>query len=257
VKKRAVLMSLLLAACAQQPNNGGLQSSAGDGPDSDSAHRARAFTDLAAAYYQRGQYKVTLDELRKAIVVDPKFGPAYDIYGLVYMELAEDKLAEEYFRRAIELDAGDSEAHNNFGWFLCTRGRYDEGLAQFTSALRNPLYASPEIAMTNEGSCLEKKGDFAQAEMSFTRALKLQPDNPTATIKLASINFRQGKLAEARRLLKRYDEIAQPSAASLWLALRIEHKTGDPAQAAAYGLQLRKRFPDSDEARALQAGKYE
>jgi type IV pilus assembly protein PilF len=255
MNKRVVALSLLLAACAQQPRNQDADSV--NGVDSDARQRARAFTNLGAAYYQRGQYKVTLDELRKAILVDPKYGPAYDVYGLVYMELAEDKLAEEYFHRALEIDAGDSEAHNNYGWFLCTRGRYDEGLAQFSVALSNPLYASPELAMANAGSCAEKKGDLAQAEVNFLRALKLQPDNAPVILKLAALRFRQNRLADAERLLARYDEIGSPSAASLWLGVRLERKVGDHAQEAGYALQLRKRFPDSDETRAMLAERYE
>jgi type IV pilus assembly protein PilF len=39
--------------------------------------------------------------------------------------------------------------------------------------------------------------------------------------------------------------------------VRLERKSGDRAQEAEYGQQLRRRFPDSDEARALQAGHYE
>ncbi len=253
----ALSLSLVLAACARQP--GGLDTGNIDGsaPDSEVQQRARAFTDLAAAYFQRGQFKVALDELRKAILADPKFGPAYNIYGLVYMELAEDKLAEDYFRRAIELDRSDSEAHNNYGWFLCTRGRHDDGLAQFAAALRNPLYIAPEQAMANAGSCAEMKGDLALAEANLARALKLQPDNPQTLIKLATLDFRLGKFNEAQRLLTRHGELAPPSAASLWLGVRLERKSGDRAQEAAYGLQLRKRFPDSDEARALLAGRYE
>ncbi|MBS1146228.1 MAG: putative pilus assembly protein PilF, repeat [Proteobacteria bacterium] len=41
------------------------------------------------------------------------------------------------------------------------------------------------------------------------------------------------------------------------LGVRLERKLGDRAQEAAYGLQLRKRFPDSKEAQLLLAGKYE
>ena len=259
MKKLVVVFSLVLGACAQQPtestspnNNGGTP-----GPDSEIQQRARAFTDLAGAYFQRAQYKIALDELRKAIIADPRFGPAYNVYGLVYMELAEDKLAEENFRRAIELDRRDSEAHNNYGWFLCTRGRYDEGLAQFATAIQNPLYASPEQAMANAGMCAEKKGDVALAEANLTRALKLQPDNPKALLKLAGLNYRKGKYNETQRLLSRYSEVAPPTAESLWLSVRLERKLGDRAQEAAYGLQLRKRFPDADETRALQAGQYE
>jgi len=251
----AVPAMALLAGCAGQPaGEGGVQASQAD---TETRQRARAFTELASAYYARGQYKISLDELRKAISVDSRFGPAYNIYGLIYMELAEDKLAEENFRRAIEIDRGDSEARNNYGWFLCTRGRYDEGLEQFTQALRNPLYASPEQAMANAGLCAERKGDLALAEANLQRALKLQPDNPNTILKLAGMRYRQGQLEEVRRLLQRHAALAPPSAESLWLGVRTERRLGDREQEAAYSLQLRRRFPDSAEARRLQAGQYE
>ena len=76
-------------------------------------------------------------------------------------------------------------------------------------------------------------------------------------LKLAGLYFRQGRLDEAQRLLTRHTELAPPTAQSLWLGLRLERKLGDRAQEAAYGLQLRKRFPDSNEARLLQSGQYE
>ena len=241
----------LLAGCAGQPLDGGGEA------DSQSRERAKAFTDLAGAYYTRTQYKTALDELRKAITADSRYGPAYNIYGMIYMDLGEDKLAEDNFRRAIELDSKDSDAHNNYGWFLCTRGRYDEGLAQFSAAIRNPLYTQPELAMANAGLCAEKKGDIALAEANLAKALKLQPDSPNTVLKLAGLNFRQGRLTEAQRLLARHDELAPPSAESLWLGVRLERKLGDRAQEASYALQLRKRFPDSDEAQRMLTGRFE
>lgn len=250
MKKWIVLGAALLAGCAVQP--GGDTS-----VDNGERERARAFTDLAGAYFARGQYKIALDELRKAITADSRYGPAYNIYGQVYMELAEDKLAEENFRRAIDLDRNDSFARNNYGWFLCTRGRFDEGLEQFSLALRNPLYPYPEQAMANAGVCAERKGDLALAEANLLKSLKLQPDNPGAVIKLAGLYFRQGRLAEAQRQLGRHAELTPPTAESLWLGVRLERRLGDRAQEAAYGLQLRKRFPDSDEARLLLRGQYE
>jgi type IV pilus assembly protein PilF len=257
VKKwMGLLLAALLAGCAVQPTGGG-SGFAGNTADSEIQQRARAFTDLAGAYYNRAQYKVALDELRKAITIDNRFGPAYNIYGLIYMELAEDKLAEENFLRAIELDHNDSEARTNFGWFLCTRGRYDEGLGQLNAAFRNPLYARPELALTNAGLCAEKKGDLALAEANLMKSLKLQPDNPNTVLKLAGFNFRQGRLSEAQSQLARHAELAPPSAESLWLNVRLERKLGDRAQEAAYALQLHKRFPDSKEARLLQSGQYE
>lgn len=246
----------LLAGCAAQPLDGA--GGAGNSEaDSQVRERARVFTDLAGAYVARGQYKVALGELRKAITADSRYGPAYNVYGMIYMELAEDKLAEDNFQRAIELDRNDSTARNNYGWFLCTRGRYDEGLAQFSAAIRNPLYAQPELAMTNAGLCAEKKGDIALAEANLAKALKLQPDSPNTVLKLAGLNFRQGRLMQAQRLLERHDELAPPTAESLWLGVRLARKLGDRSQEAAYALQLHKRFPDSNEAQLLLAGQYE
>ena len=251
-----IMAAVLLAGCAVQPKDGE-SGVANSQVDSESRQRARAFTDLAGAYFSRAQYKIALDELRKAITADSRYGPAYNVYGLIYMELAEDKLAEENFRRAIELDRNDSEARNNYGWFLCTRGRYDEGLEQFSTSLRNPLYARPEQAMSNAGLCAEMKGDLALAETNLNKSLKLQPDNPDTVLKLAGLHFRLGRLTEAQRLLGRHDELAPPNAESLWLGVRLERKLGDRAQEASYGLLLRKRFPESPEAQKLLAGQYE
>lgn len=246
----------LLAGCSATTGSSGgnIDSKA---PDTDAQQRARLFTELAGAYFERAQYKIALEELRKAVTADSRFGPAYNVYGLVYMELAEDKLAEEYFRRAIELDPRDSIAHNNFGWFLCTRGRYDEGLSHFQLALRNPLYATPEQAIANAGMCAERKGDLTLAETNLLKSLKLRPDNPNVILKLAGLQFRKGRLAEARGNLLRYAELAPASAESLWLGVRLERKLGDRSQEAAYGLQLRRNFPKSPEAQLLLAGQYE
>ena len=254
-----VVAVALLAGCttSKQPIEQKSSGFAGMSGANSATERARTFTELAAAYYERAQYKIALDELRKAIAADSGYGPAYNVYGLIYMDLAEDKLAEDNFRRAIELNPGDSNARTNFGWFLCTRGQYEAGQAQFAEALSNPLYAQPERAMTNAGLCAEKKGDLLLAEQNLLSALKLQPDNPNTILKLANLNLRQGRLMDARRLLDRHDERAPQSAESLWLGVRLERKLGDRSQEAAYGLQLRKNFPNSKETQLLLAGKYD
>jgi type IV pilus assembly protein PilF len=260
MKKGLWLLALVLAGCAEfGGSSGGSSASSVGGPvvETEARARAKVYTELGFAYFGRGQMKVALDEARKAITVDSRYGPAYNLLGLVYMELGEDKLAEENFRKTIDLERTDSDAHNNYGWFLCTRARYDEGLAQFAEAMRNPLYDKPEQALTNSGLCSEKKGDLRQAEAYYNKALKLQPNAPQPLIKLADLNFRKGNLNEAQRLLTRHSEISPPSAESLWLGLRIERKLGDRNQEALYNQQLRRRFPDAPETQLLLRGQYE
>ena len=47
------------------------------------------------------------------------------------------------------------------------------------------------------------------------------------------------------------------NAETLWLGMRVERKLGDKETEASYGLQLRKNFPESKEARALLNRQYE
>lgn len=261
MKKRAGLLLLaLLAGCAGiegGTTSGGEVRLSAPVVETEARAKAKVFTELGFAYFGRGQMKVALDEARKAIATDGRYGPAYNLLGLVYMELEEDRLAEENFRKAIDIDRADSDAHNNYGWFLCTRGRYDEGLREFTEAMRNPLYEKPELAMTNSGLCSERKGDLRQAEAYYNKALKLAPNAPLPLIKLANLQYRNGNLGEAQRLLARHQEISPPTAESLWLALRIERKLGDKGQEAVYNQQLRRRFPDAPETQLLLRGQYE
>jgi type IV pilus assembly protein PilF len=260
MKKGAWLLALaVLAGCADMGGGSASSSPSMSGPvvETEARARAKVFTELGFAYFSRSQMKVALDEARKAIAAENRYGPAYHLLGLIYMELEEDKLAEENFRKAIDLDRADSDAHNSYGWFLCTRVRYDEGLKEFTEAMRNPLYDKPEQAMTNSGLCSEKKGDFKQAESYYNKALKLAPNAPLPVIKLASLHFRNGNLNEAQRLLTRHQQISPPTAEALWLGLRIERKLGDRAQEAVYNQQLRRNFPEAPETQLLLRGQYE
>jgi type IV pilus assembly protein PilF len=95
------------------------------------------------------------------------------------------------------------------------------------------------------------------AEEFLERALRLDPNYYPALINLAQIKYRRGELDAARGLVGRYNKLAEPTAESLWLALRIERRRGDPSAVTAYANQLRRRFPGSKEYEELQRGRFE
>jgi type IV pilus assembly protein PilF len=74
---------------------------------------------------------------------------------------------------------------------------------------------------------------------------------------MAQLRYRQGRYEDARRLVARHAAVARPSAASLWLGLRVERRLGRRTAELSYADQLRRRFPGSPEAQALQRGDYE
>jgi type IV pilus assembly protein PilF len=215
-------------------------------------------TQLAGEYYSRGQYKVAIEEANGALSANSSYAPAYNVLGLVYMKLNEDKLAQQNFERALDIAPNDPETHNNFGWFLCQRRpeQMDQAIKHFELALKDPLYSTPEMANTNTGTCELSRGNYRSAEEYFQKALMLKPKYSPALIGLAKMHYSSGNLAAAKLNLTRYMHTSTPTAESLWLGVKIERKAGNRQSAASYASQLKKRFPDSKEAIALSKGKF-
>jgi type IV pilus assembly protein PilF len=215
------------------------------------AERARLHTDLAAGYYERGQMDVALDELNIAVGLDPNYAPAYNIYGLVYSVLGDASKAEQNFSRALLLAPNDSDTHHNWGWYLCQHKREREALEQFEIAVRNPLYKTPEIALVNAGRCAITIGDMRLAEGYFRRALLAQPGNAMAGYGLALIAYKEARYPDARNWIKGVMQAANPPPESLYLGMCIERKLNDRQAELSYVSQLRNRYPDAPESKAI------
>ena len=227
------------------------------GETTDPRNRAKLRTELASLYYSRGNMAVALEELRSAVAADPNYPTAYSMFGLVYMELKENRLAESNFQRALSLAPDDPDINHNYGWFLCQTGQETESLKYFQQAIRNPLYPAPWRSFSAAGLCSLKKDNVKEAEEYFQRALRLEPDEPTSLLQLGQIRFRQGNMDEARKLVGRFNKLVTPTAESLWLALRIERKLGERVTEASFATQLRRRYPASPQYQLLQRGAYD
>jgi type IV pilus assembly protein PilF len=159
-----------LVACTTTTNLAGVpeQKASKAPPES----RARVHTELAALYYQQGSFKTALTEIDTALRVDPAYAPAYDMRGLLFMQLGETAQATDSFRQAIALAPADPDVRNNYGWFLCTSGQPQAGLKQLELAWKNPLYDTPGRALANASRCAAATGDLAQAQVYRERAAK-------------------------------------------------------------------------------------
>jgi type IV pilus assembly protein PilF len=254
-----VLIWLLVSTgCAVQPPNAEVRPDRDTtGAEADERMRARVHTELASGYYELGNMSVALEEANIALRADPGYSPAYNIAALIYSGLKEDRLAEENFLQALRINALDSDANNNYGWFLCQRKREEESIKYFLAALRNPLYRNPDRTYVNAGVCARRHGDLAGAEQYFISALKLSPAQPQALFQVADLAYSRGDYATAKRHLERLTQVSQANAEVLLLGLRIERKLGDRNSEESYAYRLRSNFPDSKEARALLAGQFE
>ncbi|MGP1678745.1 MAG: tetratricopeptide repeat protein, partial [Burkholderiales bacterium] len=130
-----------LTGCAQAPLSSATQANTVEtgtrtGEVDDPRNRARIHTELASAYFERGSMGIALEELRTAISADPNYAPAYNVLGLVHMDLRENDVAQRHFERALALSPNDPDVNNNYGWFLCHTGREEQSIAYFLAALK-------------------------------------------------------------------------------------------------------------------------
>ena len=265
----AALFAVFSAGCAAPGNTPrntpAPPMAAGGSPDRltasdepDSAKRARVRYELAALYFGNGQLTVALDEVKLAIAADPNLGSAFNLRGLIYASLGDDRLAEESFRRALQIDARDGDAMQNFGWYLCQQKRYDEANAMFTQALSMPQYRDTIRTLAAQGVCHSYAGKLDDAERSLLRAYEIDPGNASTAVNLSEVQYRLGKYESARSLMRRVNAAPDiANAQTLWLAARIENRLGNKQTVQQLGERLRERFPQSREAQAYARGRYD
>ncbi|MGZ5275670.1 MAG: type IV pilus biogenesis/stability protein PilW [Caldimonas sp.] len=258
-----LLLGAALAGCAGMPqppatpaNETKDRITASDEPDAQK--RARARMELASAYFGRGQMTTALDQVKLAIAADPLYGAAFNLRGLIYANLGDTVLAEESFKRALQIDPRDADTMHNYGYYLCQQKRYPESSALFARALAVPQYQGTVRTLLTQGVCLAYAGQLAESEASLARAYELDPSSPFVATNLAEVLYRRGDFERARFYIRRVNALPDVSnAQTLWLAARIEHKLGNWQGTTEFGKQLSNRFPDSREASAFSRGAFD
>jgi len=237
---------LLLAGCA-----GGGKTKPADGElltmsDQTTAQKRAAINlELAVGYYQRHENSVALDKIKLALAADPDFSQAYDMRALIYMDMHENRLADENFQRALRLAPANPEYNNNYGWFLCNNGRERESIAYFETAIKDRNYASPAVAMDNAGMCSLKLDNLVDAEKYFKRAFNFDPGNLKVNENLAQLFYTRKEYDQAKFYIGRLIKANVTDANVLWLGIKIAHKSGDRMTEGALGAELQRFHADS------------
>ncbi len=237
------IIALGLSACASNQQIG---------KTADPAKRADVRTQLAVSYMQRNQLEVAREELEHALEIDPDHSAANHAMAALQERLGNNEDAERHFRVAVRSDAENSQAAHDFGTFLCRRGRVQEALAQYESALSNPLYQQPDMSNLRAGECLITYGNAQAAEPYFRKALRINPRLSLGLYHMADINFRRRNYLSARGYIERYFAIAPKTPQSLLLAYKIEHQLKAPEVAEEYASLLRGKFARSKAAQELE-----
>ena len=234
-----ILLSVaFIAACSSSPKKS----------EDDNRKAAETNTALGRQYMERGQYEISLERLKRAVAFDKTYAPAHTMLGVLYETIGELEDAEKEYQLAVRYDPKGGDVNNNYGAFLCSVGKRENVDQYFLTAIKDPFYNTPQIALSNAGSCALARGDLDKAESFLRQSLDYDDKNGAALLPMAEVSYRQGSYLRARAFLQRYEAVGPSTEESLLLGFRTESELGDQKSAERYRAELLQNYPGSIQA---------
>jgi tetratricopeptide (TPR) repeat protein len=167
--------------------------------------RAEVHCNLGNALLDLGQPEAAAASYQRALEIKPDFVAALVHLGGALRELGQASAAEARFREALQLQPGSAEVHHNLAVVL----RLQNLTAQAEASCRTALDLNPRLvaAIVFLAKLQVDRGNFAEAEALFQRAIAIDPDSPEAWSGLPSLRkmtvLDAAWLAEAQRVADR------------------------------------------------------
>ncbi|WP_111748329.1 tetratricopeptide repeat protein [Salinisphaera orenii] len=232
--------ALLLTACAGGQNR------------VDDKNAARANTQLAGNYLQRGDLDNAKKYFQKALKYDSNRVRALWGLAVVNSRNGHTQRAGDYYRRAMSVKR-QPELANSYAVFLCQNGRSDKAMSLFRQVANNPDYGHQDVPLANAGLCLLKGGQTGNAKQLFKQALVKSKYNVVALTQSAKLALRQGDNSRAAAHMKRVARHNKLSQSQLKLAARIQLANGVRRKA----LEYISRYNDNTDESPLTVGKLQ
>ena len=217
---------------------------------------AEARIALGLGYLDAGNMVKARENLEMAVKYAPNYYRALNSIAYYYQQVGEHGLAERAYKKALRESPENGDVLNNYGVFLCERGRYQQADQYFNRAIEQPYYYQISGSYENAGMCSLKGGDTHKATLYFRRSLDHEPDRYLASLQLSKLDVERGALKEARIRLLKFHKRYGYKVNSLDLAIQLEEKAGNTNLAAKYVQELKNRYPDSKQYQKYIADEY-
>jgi tetratricopeptide (TPR) repeat protein len=191
--------------------------------------QARAAYERGLADLRDGRMAPGLAALREAASLDRGNALYHDtlgkwLLGLKHPEARVEAMAE--FRRAIDLEPLNPDAHHDLGVALAEDARWEEAIAEYRRAIAIPIFAAPDAAYNNLGWALYSLGRYPEANDALQLAIRLNPTLPGAYYHLGLVLVAQNRPEDAKLAFRRARELA-PDSPFGWAASQHLRALGD------------------------------
>lgn len=251
----------VLAACSTNKDDKNLAQNSQtpsmyDLPESvDHVKAAKLNVELGLNYLKQEQVSRAKSKLLRAKKLAPELPEVHYSYGYLLEYVGEIPAAEKEYQKAVSLNPKGGNERNNLGTFLCRQHQYRKAEKEFLKAIDDPNYPNTAEALENAGVCVNQIPDVAKAVEYFEKALRYDPNRPTALLELAMIRFQEKQYQQANEYHQRFAQISKPNARFLLLGIELAKRSGDKNKVASYQLLLNNQFPEAAKAKLTTATK--
>jgi tetratricopeptide (TPR) repeat protein len=183
-----------------------IDSSAAPAPALSTDLKGDELYEAAKSAAQRGDFKTSIELLKKVVADDPKHKTAWMDLGRDYMVLRQSDDAINAFKKQAELNPYDEYAYGALGWAYTTERKYDEAAAAFNKAIEiNPL---SDYAHSALGSMYQESHQYDKAVPELEKAVALKSDDSELQINLGNAYLNLGQDDKALATFDRAIEIS-------------------------------------------------
>lgn len=162
------------------------------------------YVTLARVHNGKGQYNLALQEIQRALKLEPLDPDAMLGEAAVYSSMGQADQAESGYRKAAVLRPQAWDGFYELGVFYYRQHRYPEAVAEFERVLE----ITPDNAMAHAtlGGVMQLLEENAEAEKHLKWSIELQPSYAAYT-NLGALYYRERRWAESVAMTRRALEI--------------------------------------------------
>jgi TolB-like protein/Tfp pilus assembly protein PilF len=203
---------------------------------------AHAHTALAAVrFYGDWDWAAAEKEFKRALELNPSDAEAHRRYSVYLSALGRGEEALAEIRRAQQLDPLSTLTQVDVGWMFYFARQYDQAVEQCRRALE--LDPNSDNSYDCLGSGYLAKGRYEQAIAAFQRALSLSGGDPDHLVGLARAYALAGRKAEARKVLRELRQLSEGAYVPPYYLAAVHVALGENEQALTW---LEKAYRERD-----------
>lgn len=163
--------------------------------------QSNKYYEKANILSQKGRLQESVKFYKKAIKLNPGFSEAHNNLGNVFKNMMRFHDSKHAFLKALEIKPDDSMILNNLAILSHLMGHNNDALIYINKAIKKQ--PADINSFINLGNILRNTGDHEKSSEAYEKALSIDPQNRYCLVSMGTLYVNMGNANEASRLFRK------------------------------------------------------